>query len=123
VVLDIFFLGTDSKSGKEVLAKITREVYITDNLAIKLLIRTNVIVLENINIMISKKLRYIRSYSTNILVEVLQKKGVPKSLVYVIIRLIILVFASIVILVYYLVVIEDRDLLFEPNKILVTLFI
>ena len=123
MVLDIFFLGTDSKSGKEVLAKITREVYITDNLAIKLLIRTNVIVLENINIMISKKLRYIRSYSTNILVEVLQKKGVPKSLVYVIIRLIILVFASIVILVYYLVVIEDRDLLFEPNKILVTLFI
>jgi len=70
VVLDIFFLGTDSKSGKEVLAKIMREAYITNNLAIKLLIRIDIIVSENINIIISKKLGYIRSYGANILVEV-----------------------------------------------------
>ena len=35
----------------------------------------------------------------------------------------ILVFTLIVILVYYLVVIEDQDLLFKLNKILVTLFV
>ena len=70
MVLDIFFLGTDSKSGKEVLAKIMREAYITNNLAIKLLIRIDIIVSENINIIISKKLGYIRSYGANILVEV-----------------------------------------------------
>ena len=70
MVLDIFFLGIDTKSSKEVLAKITREVYLTNNLTIKLLIGIDIIVLENIDIMISKKLGYIRSYSTNILVEV-----------------------------------------------------
>jgi len=111
------------KSSKEVLAKIIREVHITNNLAIKLLIRTNVIVLENINIMISKKLGYIRSYSTNILIKVSQKKGIPKSLVYIIIGLIIPIYILIVILVYYLAAIKDKDLLFELNKILVTLFI
>jgi hypothetical protein len=66
----MFFLGIDTKSSKEILAKITREVYLTNNLATKLLIRTNIIVLENINIMISKKLGYIRSYRANILVDV-----------------------------------------------------
>jgi hypothetical protein len=65
----MFFPSID-KLGKEILAKITREVYFTNNLAIKLLIRTNIIVLENINIIISKKSGYIRSYSTNISVEV-----------------------------------------------------
>jgi hypothetical protein len=70
VVLDIFFLGTDTKSSKEVLAKIIREVYLTNNLAIKLLIGTNIIVLENIDIIISKKLGHIRSYSANILIKV-----------------------------------------------------
>ena len=47
-----------------------REVYFTNNLAIKLLIKTDIIVLENIDIIISKKLGYIRSYRANILVEV-----------------------------------------------------
>jgi hypothetical protein len=66
----MFFLGID-KSSKEILAKITREAHLTNNLAIKLLIRTNIIVLENINIMISKKSGHIRSYGANILVKVL----------------------------------------------------
>jgi hypothetical protein len=65
----MFFLGID-KSSREILAKITRKVYITNNLAIKLLIRTNIIVLENINIIISKKLGHIRSCGANILVKV-----------------------------------------------------
>ena len=73
--------------------------------------------------MISKKLGHIRSYGTNFSIKVSQKKGIPKSLVYIIVGLTILVFASRAILVYYLIAIEDRDLLFEPNETLVTLFI
>jgi hypothetical protein len=73
--------------------------------------------------MISKKSGHIRSYRANISVEVSQKKGVPKSLVYVIIGLTIPVFALIAIPVYYLAAIKDRDLLFEPNKTLLTLFV
>jgi hypothetical protein len=119
----MFFLSTDTKSSKEILAKITREAHLTNYLATKLLIGTNIIVPENIDIIISKKLGHIRSYRANISVEVSQKKGVPKSLVYVIAGLTIPVFASIVIPVHYLVAIEDRDLLFEPNKTLVTLFV
>jgi hypothetical protein len=123
VILDMFFPGTDAKSGKEILAKITREAYLTNNLAAKLLISTDIMVLENINIMISKKSGHIRSCSTNIPVKVSQKKDVPKSLVCVTAGLIIPAFALIAIPIHYLVAIKDRDLLFKPNKILVTLFI
>jgi len=68
-VLDMFFLGID-KSSKEILAKITREAHLANNLAIKLLIRIDIIVLENIDIMISKKSGHIRSYSANFSIEV-----------------------------------------------------
>jgi hypothetical protein len=119
----MFFLGIDAKSGKEVLAKITREAYLTDNLAAKLLISIDVIVPENINIMISKKAGHIGSYSTNIVVKVSQKKGVPKSLVYVIAGLTIPAFTSIAIPIHHSAAIEDRDLLFEPDETPVTLFV
>ena len=57
-------------SSKEVLAKITREIYLTNNPVVKLFISIDIIVPKNINIIISKKLKHIRSYSTNITIEV-----------------------------------------------------
>jgi hypothetical protein len=47
-----------------------REVYLTNNLVVKLLISIDIIVPENINIIISKKSEYIRSYNTNIPVKI-----------------------------------------------------
>jgi hypothetical protein len=66
----MFFPDINTKSSKKVLAKIIKEVYLTNNLVIKLLISIDIIVSENINIIISKKSRYIRSYSTNIPVKI-----------------------------------------------------
>ena len=66
----MFFPDIDIKTSKEVLAKIIKEIYLTNNLIIKLLININIIVLENINIIISKKSKYIKSYSINIPVKV-----------------------------------------------------
>jgi hypothetical protein len=58
----MFFLNIDTKSGKKVLAKIIKEIYLTNNLIVKLLI--------SIDIIISKKSGYIRSYNTNIPVKI-----------------------------------------------------
>jgi len=55
--------------------------------------------------------------------EITQKKGIPKSPVYITIGLIIPLFALIVIPIYYSAITKDRDLLFEPNKTPVTLFV
>jgi hypothetical protein len=53
-----------------VLAKVTKEAYLIDNLVIRLLISIDIIILEEINILISKKLAYISSYSVKLKVKV-----------------------------------------------------
>jgi len=105
------------------LAKISREAYLTNNLIAKLLISINILVFKKVNIIISKKISYIRSFGIDIKLKATPKKGIAKSLVCVIARITILPFAFIAILIYYIAIVKDKDLLFEPNNTLITLFI
>jgi hypothetical protein len=94
-----------------------------EDLATKLLISINVLIPEKVNIIISKKARYIKSYKIDIKLKATPKKGIAKLLVCVIARITILPFAFIAILIYYIVIAKDKDLLFKPDNTLVTLFI
>jgi len=105
------------------LAKISYKAYLTNNLIIKLLISTNILVLKKVNIIIFKKISYIRSCEIDIKLKATPKKGIAKSLIYVIARITILPFVSIAILIYYIAIAKDKDLLFEPNNTLITLFV
>ena len=105
------------------LAKISYKAYLTDNLIIKLFISTNILVPKKVNIIISKKISYIRSCKINIKLKATPKKGIAKSLICVIARIIILLFTFIAILIYYIIIAKDKDLLFKPDNTLVTLFI
>jgi len=120
--LTIYFPGID-KNGKQALAKISREAHLTDNLAAKLLIGIDILVPEKVDIIISKKAGYIGSYRIDIKLKATLKKGIAKLLVCVIARIIIPPFAFIVILIYYIAIAKDKDLLFEPDNTLVTLFV
>ena len=105
------------------LAKISYKAYLTNNLAIKLLISTNILIFKKVNIIIFKKISYIRSYKIDIKLKATPKKGIAKSLIYVIARITILLFTFIAILIYYIAIAKDKDLLFEPDNTLITLFI
>jgi len=105
------------------LAKISYKAYLTNNLIAKLLISTDILVLKKVNIIISKKTSYIRSCGIDIKLKATPKKGIAKSLIYIIARIIILPFAFIAILIYYIAIAKDKDLLFEPDNTLITLFI
>ena len=94
-----------------------------NNFIAKLLISTNILVFEKVNIIIFKKISYIKSCKIDIKLKAIPKKGIAKSLVYIIARIIILLFAFIAIPIYYIAIAEDKDLLFKPNNTLVTLFI
>jgi hypothetical protein len=96
---------------------------LTNDLAIKLLISINILIPEKVNIIISKKARHIRSYKIDIKLKATLKKGIAKLLVCVIARIIIPPFASIAIPIYYIAIAKDKDLLFEPDNTLVTLFV
>jgi hypothetical protein len=94
-----------------------------NDLIAKLLISTNILILKKVNIIISKKTSYIKSYKIDIKLKAILKKGIAKFLVYIIARITILPFAFIVIPIYYIAIAEDKDLLFKPDNTLVTLFI
>jgi hypothetical protein len=76
-----------------------------------------------VDIIISKKIGHIRSCKIDIKLKAILKKGIAKSLIYIIARITILPFAFIVILIYYIIIAEDRDLLFKPDNTLITLFV
>jgi hypothetical protein len=94
-----------------------------DNLAAKLLISIDILVLKKINIIISKKTSHIRSCKIDIKLKVIPKKRIAKLLVYIIARIIIPLFVFIAILIYYIAIAKDKDLLFKPDNTLVTLFV
>ena len=94
-----------------------------DNLAAKLLININILVFKKVNIIISKKVRHIRSYRINIKLKAILKKEISKSLIYITTRITILLFAFIAILIYYIIIAKDKDLLFKLINILITLFV
>jgi hypothetical protein len=96
---------------------------LTNNFVAKLLISTDILVFKKINIIISKKISYIKSCKIDIKLKAIPKKGIAKLLVCVIARITILLFAFIAILIYYIVIAKDKDLLFKPDDTLVTLFV
>jgi hypothetical protein len=96
---------------------------LTNNLAIKLLISINILILEKVNIIISKKAKYIKGCKINIKLKAILKKEISKLLIYITTRITILLFAFIAILIYYIIIAKDKDLLFELNNTLVILFI
>jgi hypothetical protein len=55
---------------------------------------------------------YVRSYKVDIKLGAIPKKGIAKLLVYII-----------AILIYYIVIAKDKDLLFKLNNTLITLFV
>jgi len=106
-----------------VLAKISYKAYLTDNLIAKLFISINILVFKKVNIIIFKKISYIRSYKIDIKLKATLKKGIAKSLICVIARITIPLFAFIAILIYYIAIAKDKDLLFKLDNTLVTLFV
>jgi hypothetical protein len=96
---------------------------LTNDLAAKLLISINILVLKKVNIIIFKKTSHIKSYRIDIKLKATLKKGIAKLLVYIIARITIPLFAFIAILIYYIAIAKDKDLLFKLDNILVTLFV
>ena len=105
------------------LAKISYKAYLTDNLIAKLLISTDILVFKKVNIIIFKKISYIKSCKIDIKLKATPKKGIVKSLICVIARITISPFAFIAILIYYIIIAKDKDLLFKPDNTLITLFV
>ena len=67
ILLDMYLLGR--YNDKEVRAKLTRKIYIVDNLKAKILLEIDIINLEKINIITSKNKVYIGLYDITVIIN------------------------------------------------------
>ena len=71
IIHEIYLPDSTDKDDKIVIAKTTmREIYLVDSLAADILIGNDVLVSEEINLLFSKKVAYIRSYRVDVPIEV-----------------------------------------------------
>ncbi len=122
VLLPIFFPG--KRNGKDVVAKIVREVYLIDDLKAKILINTDIISPEKIDIITSKGKVFIGSYKITVDIDYKPRsRGIIRSLIVVQEDTIVPPRRQISIPIHYTGLLVDRDFLFKPTVSPVSLFI
>ena len=67
----IYLFNKKNKNKRIIIIKIIlREIYLVDKLVVDMLLRNDILILEEINLLFFKKIVYINNYNINILIEV-----------------------------------------------------
>ena len=80
-----------------------------------MLLKNDILVLEEINLLFLKEIAYIDSYNINILIEVRLKESLIKRVINLKKISIILLYLNVTIIIYYLNL-SNRDFLFKSRK-------
>ena len=82
IIYEIYLSNKKNKNKYIVTIKtISREIYIVDKLVVDILLENNILVLEEVNLLFSKKIAYIDSYNINIFIEVYLKESLIRRVI------------------------------------------
>ena len=113
IIYKIYLFNEKNKNKRIVIIKtISREIYLIDKLVIDILLRNDILILKEINLLFSKGNAYIDSYDMNILIEVYLKESLIRRVINLKKILIISLYLNVIIIIYYLNLL-DRDFLFK----------
>ena len=71
ILHEIYLFNEKNKNKRIIIIKIIlREIYLVDKLVVNMLLRNDILVSKEIDLLFSKKIAYINSYNINILIEV-----------------------------------------------------
>ena len=71
IIYKIYLFNEKNKNERVIIVKTTsREIYLVDKLVVDILLRNNILVLEEINLLFSKYIAYIDNCDVNIFIEV-----------------------------------------------------
>ena len=71
IIYKIYLFDEKNKNRRVVIIKtISREIYLVNKLVVDILLRNDILILKEINLLFSKQIAYIDSYNINILIEV-----------------------------------------------------
>lgn len=121
MLLDIYF--PDKRDGKDMRAKITREAHLIDNLKAKMLLGTDIIGPERIDIITSKNQAFISSYDTTVDIDFKPRsRGLTIKPVVADKETMVPPRSQMVVPMHHASLPDDRDFLFEPSTEAVSLY-
>ena len=116
IIYKIYLSNEKNKNERVVTIKITlREIYLVNKLVIDILLRNDILISKEINLLFLKKIAYIDSYKINILIEVHLKESLIRRVINLKKVLIISLYLNVTIIIYYLNLL-DRDFLFKSRE-------
>ena len=119
IIYKIYLFNEKNKNEYLIIIKITlREIYLINKLVIDILLKNNILVLKEINLLFSKKIAYIDNYNINILIEIYLKESLIRRVINLKEISIISLHLNATIIIYYLNFL-NREFLFKSRKDLI----
>ena len=116
IIYKIYLFNKKNKNKRIITIKtISREIYLVNELVVDMLLRNDILVLEEINFLILKEIAYIDSYNINILIKVHLKEFFIRRVINLKEVSIISLYSNITIVIYYLNL-SNRDFLFKSRE-------
>ena len=113
IIYKIYLSNKKNKNKRIITIKtISREIYLVNKVVVDILLKYDILVLEEINLLFLKKIAYIDNYNINIFIEVYLKESLIKRVINLKKVLIISLYLNVTITIYYLNLF-NRDFLFK----------
>ena len=113
IIYIIYLFNKKNKNERIIIIKIAlREIYLINELVIDILLRNDILILKEINLLFLKEIAYIDNYNINILIEIYLKEFFIKRVINLKEISIISSYLNVIIAIYYLNLL-DRDFLFK----------
>ena len=119
IIYKIYLFNKKNKNKRIIIIKTTsREIYLINKLVDNILLKNDILILKEINLLFLKKIAYINNYNINIFIEIHLKEFLITRVINLKKVLIILLYLNVIIIIYYLNLL-DRDFLFKSRENLI----
>ena len=116
IIYKIYLFNEKNKNERVITIKtISREIYLVNKLVVNILLRNDILVLKEINLLFLKEIAYIDNYNINILIEIHAKESLIRRVINLKKIFIISLHLNVIITIYYLNLL-DRDFLFKSRE-------
>ena len=116
IIYKIYLFNEKNKNERVITIKtISREIYLVNKLVVNILLRNDILVLKEINLLFLKEIAYIDNYNINILIEIHLKESLIRRVINLKKVFIISLYLNVTIIIYYLNFF-NRNFLFKSRE-------
>ena len=113
IIYKIYLSNEKNKNKYIVIIKtISRKIYLVNKLVIDILLKNNILILKEVNLLFLKKIAYIDNYNINISIEIHLKESLIRRVINLKKTFIISLYLNVTITIYYLNLL-NRNFLFK----------